>query len=78
MIIYQWFRDIIRESKSGYHTKKVQKGLLIGFLLFIISEIMLFFSFFWCFFHSSLAPTIELALLWPPLGINNVKAWSIP
>ena len=34
MIFFQWWRDIIRESKAGYHTIKVQKGILIGFILF--------------------------------------------
>jgi len=33
-IFFQWWRDILRESKGGYHTLKVQKGILIGFLLF--------------------------------------------
>ena len=78
LIAYQWWRDVIREAKAGYHTQKVQKGILIGFLLFLISEIMLFSSFFWAFFHSSLAPSIELGVQWPPLGINAVNTWSIP
>ena len=77
-IIYQWFRDIHREGLSGYHTKYVQKGQTLGFILFLISEIMLFLSFFWAYFHSSLAPTIELGILWPPLGINQVNPWGIP
>ena len=47
LIAFQWWRDVIREAKAGYHTHKVQKGILIGFLLFLISEIMLFSSFFW-------------------------------
>jgi hypothetical protein len=34
LIAFQWWRDIIRESKAGYHTIKVQKGILIGFILF--------------------------------------------
>jgi hypothetical protein len=34
LIAFQWWRDIIRESKAGYHTMKVQKGILIGFILF--------------------------------------------
>jgi len=38
----------------------VKKGLKLGFLLFIVSEIMLFFGFFWAFFHSALCPSIEL------------------
>ena len=34
IISFQWWRDIIRESKAGYHTIKVQRGILIGFILF--------------------------------------------
>lgn len=78
LIVFQWFRDIVRESMSGHHTILVQKGILLGFLLFLVSEIMLFFSFFWSYFHSSLVPTIELALIWPPLGINAVSPWGLP
>jgi uncharacterized membrane protein YGL010W len=41
-----WFRDIIREGTfEGQHTNLVQKGLKLGMILFIISELMLFFSF---------------------------------
>ena len=39
---------------------------------------MLFVSFFWAFFHSSLSPAIELANVWPPLGLNAVDPWAIP
>jgi cytochrome c oxidase subunit 3 len=77
-ISYLWWRDIIREGRKGDHTKKVQKGLLLGFILFIISEIMLFFSLFWTFFHSSLAPAIDLGNIWPPLGINSMNYLSLP
>jgi cytochrome c oxidase subunit 3 len=68
-----WFRDIIRESQQGHHTLTIQAGLTSGFILFLISEIMLFFSLFWTFFHSSLAPTVELALIWPPVGLHTVS-----
>ena len=62
IIAILWWRDVIREAKGGYHTFKVQLGILIGFMLFLISEIMLFFSQFWAFFHSSLAPAVEKAI----------------
>ncbi len=39
---------------------------------------MLFFSFFWSYFHSSLAPSVELAVIWPPLGIEAVGYTTIP
>ena len=50
----------------------------IGFLLFLLSEIMLFLSFFWAFFHASLAPSFEIGAFWPPIGINAVNVWGIP
>jgi cytochrome c oxidase subunit 3 len=78
LIAFQWWRDVIRESLAGYHTMRVQRGILIGFLLFLLSEIMLFSGFFWAFFHSSLAPAIELGVTWPPEGINAVNPWAIP
>ena len=55
----RWFTDIVVEATfQGFHTVKVQKGLRYGMILFIISEVMFFFSFFWTFFHNSLAPSI--------------------
>jgi cytochrome c oxidase subunit 3 len=42
-----WWRDIIRESTyEGHHTTHVQTGLRYGMILFIVSEILLFFCFF--------------------------------
>ena len=46
-----WFKDIIIEATfQGYHTKVAVIGLRIGFLLFIVSEILFFFVFFELFF----------------------------
>jgi cytochrome c oxidase subunit 3 len=79
IIICNWFYNIIIESTyQGHHTQKVQKGLKMGMFLFILSEIMLFFSFFWAFFHSSLAPTIWIGCVWPPLGIEFISPWHLP
>lgn len=78
IISIQWWRDVIREAKGGYHTTLVQRGILIGFLLFLLSEIMLFVSLFWGFFHSSLVPAIEQGAIWPPVGVNSVNPWALP
>jgi len=49
--MYVWWKDIIREGTfEGQHTFAVQQGLRQGVLLFIVSEIMFFFAFFWAFF----------------------------
>lgn len=74
-----WWRDVIRESTfEGCHTRKVQQGLRLGFILFIVSETMLFVSLFWAFFHSSLAPGIEIGGVWPPNGVVTLNTWGIP
>ena len=74
-----WFRDVIIEAAyQGHHTKQVQKGINIGIILFIISEIFVFLSVFWAYFHSSLSPSIEIGANWPPLGITALEPFGIP
>nr|YP_010591393.1 cytochrome c oxidase subunit III [Pseudorhaetus sinicus]QYK91427.1 cytochrome c oxidase subunit 3 [Pseudorhaetus sinicus]UFK32128.1 cytochrome c oxidase subunit III [Pseudorhaetus sinicus]UGY85194.1 cytochrome c oxidase subunit 3 [Pseudorhaetus sinicus] len=79
LIMYQWWRDISREGTfQGLHTYPVVMGLRWGMILFITSEVFFFISFFWGFFHSSLAPTIELGMNWPPKGITPFNPLQIP
>nr|WRM53943.1 cytochrome c oxidase subunit III [Flavicorniculum planiforceps] len=79
LTVYQWWRDISRESTfQGLHTNVVMTGLQWGMILFILSEILFFISFFWAFFHSSLSPSIELGSTWPPLGIMPFNPFQIP
>ena len=79
LCLYFWLKDVIRESTyQGFHTKSTLQGLKMGFILFIVSEILLFFSFFWAFFHSSLSPAIEIGIQWPPLGIHALNPFSVP
>nr|AVW86180.1 cytochrome c oxidase subunit 3 [Eulepethus nanhaiensis] len=79
LTMLQWWRDVIREGTYlGFHTSPVTKGLRWGMILFIASEVLFFFAFFWAFFHSSLAPTPELGCSWPPTGIYPLNPFSIP
>nr|YP_009967177.1 cytochrome c oxidase subunit III [Chalcidica minea]APO08595.1 cytochrome c oxidase subunit III [Chalcidica minea] len=79
LTMYQWWRDIYRESTfQGKHTILVLKGLRWGMILFIISEVFFFISFFWAFFHSSLSPNIEIGAIWPPLSIYPFNPFQIP
>jgi len=47
-------------------------------VLFIVSEIMFFFSFFWAFFHFSLAPSIWIGGVWPPKDFPVLNPWLLP
>nr|YP_007025091.1 cytochrome c oxidase subunit III [Nabis apicalis]AEI53334.1 cytochrome c oxidase subunit III [Nabis apicalis] len=79
LTMIQWWRDITREGTyQGKHTMKVVMGLKWGMILFIISEIFFFISFFWAFFHSSLSPTPEIGMIWPPKGIITFNPMQIP
>jgi len=77
--MYVWWRDIIREATfEGQHTEQVQKGMRMGMILFIASEVMFFFGFFWAFFHAALVPVQEIGCVWPPQGIEVLNPWEVP
>lgn len=79
LTIEWWFTDIIREASfEGRHTQPVQKGLRTGMILFITSEVMFFFAFFWAYFHSALSPSIEIGATWPPYGLEAFDYLHIP
>uniref|UniRef100_A0AAU6QDQ7 Cytochrome c oxidase subunit 3 n=1 Tax=Laelaps sp. TaxID=3081785 RepID=A0AAU6QDQ7_9ACAR len=79
MIFFQWFRDIIREALfQGCHSKLVKNGLKMGMVMFILSEVFFFISFFWAYFHNMLAPDLEIGMMWPPKGIELFNPYQIP
>nr|UZT67516.1 cytochrome c oxidase subunit 3 [Figites sp. ZJUH 20220009] len=79
MCMIQWWRDVIREGTfQGLHTYLVVISLKLGMLLFIVSELLFFFSFFWSYFHSALSPNIEIGSLWPPKNILQFNPYQIP
>jgi cytochrome c oxidase subunit 3 len=75
---FMWWKDFLRERIVGYHTHKLEVSLRIGMLLFILSEVFFFVSFFWAFYDASLSPTVELGLTWPPKGISPLSVYSVP
>jgi cytochrome c oxidase subunit 3 len=78
-VMWVWWRDVIREATfEGLHTTAVQKNHRIGMILFIVSEIMFFFAFFWAYFHASIIPGIQIGATWPPQGIDVFNPWEVP
>lgn len=78
LVSFLWWKDFSRESMLGYHTHKLEVRLRISMLLFILSEVFFFVSFFWAFYDASLAPSIELGIVWPPKGILPLSVYSVP
>jgi len=73
-----WFRDIIKEASFlGFHTLLVQIGIKLGFYLFVISEIFVFFfsilGFLLCKFKSQYRNWLcfsfdRYSCFWPLVG----------
>jgi len=82
LTLWAWGRELVKEATfEGYHTSNVVVGLKYGMLLFLVSEAMLFFPFFWAFFHASLSPSINVGGIWPPEGIHlneTLDAFMLP
>jgi len=79
VVLLAWFSSICSEALLlGSHSLAVQSGLRLGFFLFLLSEVALFFSLFWAYFHSSLSPAIELGSVWPSTGITPLSPFSLP
>ena len=79
LVMYTWWRDVIREATfEDKHTRIVQKSLRLGMVLFIVSEAMFFVSFFWAFFHSSISPAPTIGGVWPPKAITPIDTFTIP
>jgi cytochrome c oxidase subunit 3 len=74
-----WWRDVVKESVvRGDHTPVVKLGLRYGMILFIASEVMFFFAWFWAFFNSALFPIDVSIGTWPPQGIVPFDPWHFP
>merc|ERR1712083_292976 len=61
--LHQWFRDLLRELAKKYEI--LLMVLFLVFFPFLLSEALLFISFFWASFHSLSSPTCGI---WPGEG----------
>merc|ERR1712072_240038 len=65
--LHFWFRDLLRELNKKYEI--LLMVLVLAFLIFLISEALLFISFFWASFHSFSSPS---------LGIWSSEGFYVP
>ena len=69
-VLFQWFRDSIRESEGGQYSRKIDLSFRWSMSWFIFSEVMFFGAFFtalwWMRSHSVPAlGGVDNGLLWP-------------
>ena len=58
--MFVWWRDVIAEGNGVDHTPVVRIGLRMGFILFVMSEVMFFVAWFWAFFKFAIFPMIPV------------------
>nr|QXV86734.1 cytochrome c oxidase subunit III [Bisetocreagris titanium] len=79
IVSVQWWKNIIIESTFlGCHTMKVTYSMKWGMITFIISEVLLFISFFWAFFYNSFIPMTTIGMKWPPFMIHVFNPLDVP
>ena len=84
--MYTWWHNVIKEGVvDKAHTTPVRKGLSMGMIFFITSELMFFFAFFFAYFYEVLFPVDVLdgvwsvsKGVWPPANIKTFNPWDIP
>lgn len=70
-----WIYDLIKERFSGDFVETKISTFFMGFVLMILSEILLFFSFFWAFFD--FLNTIDIPYAIAPGGLPLLKTFLL-
>jgi len=79
IIILFWLNIVTKEATiEGFHTKAITENLISGMILFLCSEAMLFFPFFWSYFHASFTTSIFIEGKWPVVGIVPLDTMLLP
>jgi heme/copper-type cytochrome/quinol oxidase subunit 3 len=76
----RWAGDVVVEGTfQGMHTKSVQKSIVIGYLLFIVSEVMLFASFFGSYFYCVVEPSLWVGgIKFASPFLSLIDPWALP
>jgi len=94
LVMFGWWREVIKESVGGDHTPVVQIGLRYGMIMFIASEVMFFVAWFWSFFEMTIfhgaraGDTFDSSNViyeglsawasWPPPGVTTFDPFHLP
>jgi len=74
-----WWMDVVHESRIGDHTPVVRIGLRMGFILFIMSEVMFFFAWFWSIFKHAIYPMeTYVGTSYVPPEIHAIDPFHLP
>ncbi len=77
--MFGWWRDAFHEDVVEHaHNPTVKRGFGYGMMLFIASEVLFFFAFFWAFFYVAILPGAGIDHVFPPKSITPVEPFHLP
>ena len=76
--ILAWCKEVVHESFYGKYSKKLRSALLFGFLLFLVSEAMLFGSIFWGYFDRLFHLSYVTGFLSVPTTVESIRWYKEP
>jgi heme/copper-type cytochrome/quinol oxidase subunit 3 len=79
MSVLLWFHDLLNESMVfGKYNRKLRSVIVVGFMLFLISEVFLFGGFFWAFFDRFFHTPAILGGISVPFGLEVFVFYKKP
>ncbi len=79
LVMFFWWKDVIFETVTEkVHNPITEISMRYGMALFIASEVMFFFAFFWAYFNASIFPTEAIGFKWPPDSIETLDPFDLP
>jgi len=71
LAVFSWFYDILIESLIfGKYNRKLRRVIVVGFVLFLITEVFVFIGFFWAFFDRFFHNPALLGGISIPMGLE--------
>ncbi len=77
-VIVYWVLMVIKEAGRGSMTWGLKGVIRFSFILFILSEVAFFASFFWGFYTFSFIPTLEIGRAWPQESVCVIDGFGVP
>lgn len=72
-ILLSYLINNMKENLIGYINKKEKEIEEKGYIIFIITELIIFLTFIGIYIYLSIRPSIEYDSLWIPRGIDNIN-----
>jgi heme/copper-type cytochrome/quinol oxidase subunit 3 len=73
-----WIAEVREEAFCGKYTKKLKSAIVFGSMLFLVSEVMLFGSFFWVYFDRLFHLSYVTGYLSVPTSVELIRWFKEP